>query len=243
MSFGYGRYFRTCPLLLLATAAWAQGGRGFLSTAFATDREDRGLLLSSDMPLLSLLLANRQAAVKERGTRQATLAAPVSEVLLEARLSREGPFEYCRIRPTLGSSLAPEELKLVWSFPMAYSESMTLDADALRGHPLYLPDGTIPPANFLNWGTLFYSRERNLAVGTTLRGAAPAPTRWAARTGPASDTQLHFWTETGSPDLASRFSPGVRRNRGSGGRSDTRKRSAARRALTGRCSRCSVRWR
>jgi len=201
MSLGYGRYFRICSVLLLATAAWAQGERSFLSAAFATDREDRGLLLSSDMPRLSLLLSNRQAEVKQRGTRQATLAAPASEVLLEARLLREGPFEFCRIRPAPGSSLAPEELKLVWSFTMAYNESMTLDAGALQGHPLYLPDGTIPPANFLNWGTLFYSRARNFAVGTTLRGAAPASTRWAARTGPASDTQLHFWTETGSPDL------------------------------------------
>jgi hypothetical protein len=139
--------------------------------------------------------------VKERGAGRAALAAPGSEALLEARLSREGAFEYCRIRPAPGSPLAPEELKLVWSFPLPYNESMTLDADALQGHPLYLPDGTIPPASFVNWGTLFYNRARNLAVGTILRGAAPASKHWAARTGPASDTQLHFWTETGSPDL------------------------------------------
>jgi hypothetical protein len=84
---------------------------------------------------------------------------------------------------------------------MAYNESMTLDADALEGHPLYLPDGTIPPASGLNWGTLFYNRTRNLAVGTSLRGVAPASRHWAARTGPTSATQLHFWTQTGSPDF------------------------------------------
>jgi hypothetical protein len=193
--------FRICAALLLATAAWAQGGRGFLGGAFAADQEDRGLLLSPDMPRLAVLLANRPAVVKTRGARQATLSAPDSEALLETRLAREGPFEYCRIRPAPGSSPAPEELKLVWGFPMAYNESMTLDADALEGHPLYLPDGTIPPASSLNWGTLFYNRERNLAVGTILRGAAPASRHWAARSGPASDTQLHFWTQTGSPYL------------------------------------------
>lgn len=196
-----GRYFTVCPVLLLATAAWAQGGPGFLSAEFPAVQEDRTLLLSPDMPRLSLLLANRQAEVKQWRDGQVSLAAPASEVLLEARLSREGPFEYCRIRSGPGATLAPEELKLVWSFPMAYNESMTVDASALQGHPLYLPDGTIPAANFLNWGTLFYNRERNFAVGTTLRGAAPASTRWAARTGPTSDTQLHLWTQTGSPDL------------------------------------------
>jgi len=195
------RFPGICLALLLAGTAWAQGGRGFLRAAFEADGADRSLLLSPDMPGLSLLLANRQAAVKERSAGHATLAAPESEAALAATLSRQGPFEYCRIRPAPNTSLAAEELKLVWSFPMAYNESMTLDADALQGHPLYLPDGAIPPASFLNWGTLFYNRERNLAVGAALRGAAPAATHWAARTGPASATQVHFWTETGSPDL------------------------------------------
>ena len=195
------RLLRICLALLFAVTAWAQGGPDFLSAWFAADGADRGLLLSPDMPRLALMLANRQAAVTERGNGQATLVAPASEAILQARLLREGAFEYCRIRPAPGSSLAPEELKLEWSFPLAYNESMTLDADALEGHPMYLPDGSLPPANFLNWGTLFYNRERNLAVGVTLRGATPAASHWAARTGPDSDTQLHFWTQTGSADL------------------------------------------
>ena len=154
------------------------------------------------MPRLTLTLANRPAEVKaRRNDGSATLTAPDSEVTLQARLSRAGAFEYCRIRPASDSPPAAEELKLLWSFPMAYNESMTLDAGALEGHPLYLPDGTIPPASGLNWGTLFYNRERNFAIGTALRGAAPASRHWAARTGPASDTQLHFWTQTGSPDM------------------------------------------
>jgi len=177
--------------LLLATAVRAQSGAEFST----------GLLRSTDMPRVELMLANRPAAVIARHDGVVTLAAPGSDVRLEARSSREGSFEFCRIRRAPDSSLAPEELKLVWSFPMSYNESMTLDADALEGHPLYLPDGTIPPAHHLNWGTLFYDRVRNFAIGTTLRGAPPASGNWGARSGPTSVTQLHFWTETGSPDL------------------------------------------
>jgi len=157
---------------------------------------------SPDMPDLSVLLGNRPAVITPGREGEATLSAPDSEVALQATYSREGPFEFCRIRPAPGSFLAAEELKLVWGFPMPYNESMTLDADALEGHPLYLPDGiTIPPAHYLNWGTLFYHREGNLAIGTRLRGATPAASRWGARTGPTSPTQLHIWTETGSPEM------------------------------------------
>jgi hypothetical protein len=71
---------------------------------------------------------------------------------------------------------------------MAYNESMTLDAGALEGHPLYLPNGTMPPASGLDWGTLFYNRARDFAVGTVPRGAAPASRHRAARTGPTNAT-------------------------------------------------------
>ena len=177
--------------LLLTTAVWAQTGAEFST----------GLLRNPDMPQLELMLANHPAGVIARREGVATLTAPGSDVRLAARSSREGPFEFCRIRHAPDSSLAPEELKLVWSFPMSYNESMTLDADALEGHPLYLPDGTIPPAHHLNWGTLFYNRARNFAIGTTLRGAPPSAENWGARSSPTSATQLHFWTEAGSPDL------------------------------------------
>lgn len=187
-------------VLLLAPVSWGQPAPDFLHAAFDHGQED-GLLLSPDMPQLKLTLANIPAAAKARSNGAATLSAANSEVTLEARLSREGSFEYCRIRPAPGSTPAPEELKLLWEFPIDYNETMTLDADALEGHPFYLPDGTLPPASGLNWGTLFYNRARNLAVGTALRGASPASRHWAARTGLKSPTQLHIWTETGSPDL------------------------------------------
>src|SRR5262249_43947799 len=66
---------------------------------------------------------------------------------------------------------------------------------------LYLPDGTVPPAHFVNWGTLFYNRAANLAIGTMLEGSAPAAKHWGRRTGPTGPTQLHFWTSMGPPDL------------------------------------------
>ena len=181
-------------------AAAPSAQQDFLRAAFGDGHGEDSLLLSPDMPRLELMLGNRPAAVRERNSGAAVLNAPDSEITLDAKLSREGQFEFCRIRPSAGST-APEELKLEWGFPMAFNESMTLDADALEGHPLYLPDGSIPPAHYLNWGTLFYNRARNLAVGTALKGATPALSRWGARTGPASVTQLHIWTETGSPDL------------------------------------------
>lgn len=189
-----------CSLLFVA-AGWAQAHQNFINAAFASEQAGKDLLLSPDMPGLTLTLANRPVEVKARRGREVTLAAPDSEVTLGARLFREGVFEYCLINAPLHSPEASEELKLLWSFPMVYNESMTLDAGALEGHPLYLPDGSIPPASELNWGTLFYNRAQNLAVGTMLRGATGASRHWAARTGPASPTQLHFWTHTGAPDL------------------------------------------
>ena len=91
----------------------AAGGRQPLGEA-------RVLLFDSpDMPDLSVLLGNRPAVITPGREGEATLLAPDSEVTLQARFSREGPFEFCRIRPVPGSSLAAEELKLVWGFPMA----------------------------------------------------------------------------------------------------------------------------
>ena len=179
-----------------------QAQPNILQEAFGVRPADSSTLLSPQFPSLSLLLVNRKVEVQaRRRADEAVLRAAGSETMLIARFAREGPFEMCRIRHEPGTPTSSEELKLIWAFPMAFNESMTLDAGALQGHPLYLPDGTIPPAHFLNWGSLFYDRTDNLALGTFLEGAEPAATRWGRRTGPTGPTQLHFWTETGSPDL------------------------------------------
>ena len=198
------RVLRACLLftLLDSVTPASEQPLNILQEAFGIRTLDQSPLLSPQFPSLSLLLVNRKAEVDtRRSADDVVLRAPSSEVTLEARFTREGGFDICRIRHVPGTPTPAEELKLIWAFPMEFNESMTLDAGALEGHPLYLPDGTVPPAHFLNWGTLFYDRFDNLAIGTMLEGAAPAATRWGRRTGPTGPTQLHFWTQTGKPDL------------------------------------------
>jgi hypothetical protein len=179
-----------------------QAGASFIEDAFGRQPLDQNPLLSPEFPHISLLFANRAVAAQARGAGEAVLRAPGSEAVMVAHLERKGIFDFCRIRHQRGSPIPPDELKLVWGFPMEFNESMTMDAGALEGHPMYLPDGTVPPAHYLNWGTLFYNRASNLALGTLLEGAQPAVTRWGRRTGPTGPTQLHFWTSMGHPDLA-----------------------------------------
>lgn len=178
----------------------AHAASNFLKEAFETHRDSP--LLSPHFPDVSLNLVNIPVRVGARpAPDEVVLRASGSRTVLRARFAREGSFDLCRIRPEPGSPLTADELKLIWAFPMEFNESMTLDAGALEGHPLYLPGGTIPPAHYLNWGTLFYNRADNLAIGTALAGAQPAASRWGARTGPTGPTQLHFWTSTGNPNL------------------------------------------
>src|SRR5689334_4536294 len=198
------RVLRACLVFTLfdSVAPASEQPLNILQDAFGIRKLDQSPLLSPQFPSLSLLLVNRKAEVDtRRSADDVVLRAPGSQVTLEARFTREGGFDVCRIRNAPGTATPAEELKLIWAFPMEFNESMTLDAGALEGHPLYLPDGTIPPAHFLNWGTLFYDRSDNLAIGTMLEGAASAVTRWGRRTGPTGPTQLHFWTQTGKPDL------------------------------------------
>ena len=192
-------------LLMLATAATAQPPHpagNFLQQAFGAQPLSRNPLLSAEFPWVSLLFANRAAEVQSPQVGgEAVLRAPGSEATLVAHLEHQGIFDFCRIRHRAGSSIPPDELKIVWAFPMEFNESMTMDAGALAGHPLYLPDGTVPPAHYVNWGTLFYNRASNLAVGTVLEGAQPAVTHYGQRSGPTGPTHLHFWTSMGRPDL------------------------------------------
>ncbi|HKW96539.1 MAG TPA: N,N-dimethylformamidase beta subunit family domain-containing protein [Bryobacteraceae bacterium] len=199
-------YRRTAKLffaLIFVLPAFAETPANLLQQAFGVRSLNESPLLSKEFPSVSLLLVNHAVEVKKRrGVNDAELRAEGSEAILLAHFAHEGAFDICRIRHKSGTPVPADELKLIWSFPMAYNESMTLDAGALEGHPLYLPDGSVPPAHFLNWGTLFYDRADNLALGTDLEGARPAASRWNMRTGPTGPTQLHFWTQTGRPDLA-----------------------------------------
>jgi hypothetical protein len=204
-SAGYHFFARASVLILWLACFFPAAGQpapNFLQQAFGVHALDKRPLLSPQFPSLSLLLANRKVEIQTRSRAdEAVMFAPGSDTVLIARFTHEGPFDICRIRHQAGTPIASEELKLIWAFPMEFNESMTLDAGALQGHPLYLPDGTVPPAHFLNWGTLFYDPADNLAVGTQLEGAEPAATHWERRTGPTGPTQLHIWTETGRPNL------------------------------------------
>lgn len=187
---------------LFATCAFAQEHSSFLHQAFGVQPLAQSPLLAGEFPDVSLLLANRNVEVKaRRGPHEVLIRAPGSEAALTARFERQGVFDFCRIQHEPGTQIPAEELKLIWAFPLEYNESMTLDSGALQGHPLYLTDGTVPPAHFLNWGSLFYSRASNLALGAILEGAEPAATRWGRRSGPSGPTQLHFWTLTGKSNL------------------------------------------
>src|SRR5262249_34703913 len=150
-----------------------------LQRAFGEQPISRNPLLSPEFPSVSLMFANRASDVQSRpASGEVILRAPGSEAILVARLEHQGVFDFCRIRHQAGSAIPSDELKIVWSFPMEYNESVTMDAGAVAGHPLYLPDGTVPPAHYVNWGSLFYSRASNLALGTVLSGARPAVTHY-----------------------------------------------------------------
>ena len=119
-----------------------------LQQAFGVQGLSANPLLSPEFPWVSLLFGNRAAEVQSRqDDGEVVLRAPGSEAVLTARLERRGIFDFCRIRNRTGSAIPPDELKIVWAFPMEFNESMTVDAGALAGHPLYLPDGTVPPAH------------------------------------------------------------------------------------------------
>ncbi len=192
-------------LLMVATSTLAQPPHpagNLLQQAFGVRPLNRNPLLSPEFPWVSLLFANRPAEVQSPpGAAEAVLRAPGSEAILAASLEHQGVFDICRVRHQPGSAIPSDELKIVWAFPMEFNESMTMDAGALAGHPLYLPGGTVPPAHYVNWGTLFYDRSSNLALGTVLAGAQPAVTHYGLRNGPTGPTHLHFWTSMGRPDL------------------------------------------
>lgn len=216
---------RTLLLTLLLGCASAQEHPNFLRQIFGAQ------------PDVSLLLANRNVEITERrGPKEVLLRAPGSKVTLVARFEREGAFDFCRIGQEAGSPVTADELKLIWSFPLDYNESMTLDAGALQGHPLHLPDGTIPPAHFLNWGTLFYKRASNLALGAVLDGAEPAATRWGGGPGRAVPRNSIFGRSPASRTCRLRYSLTGRKMRGCGGRSGTRSRRGERPVLTLACS-------
>jgi hypothetical protein len=156
-------------LALPQQQAFGQPARTFLHKAIrATDQP----LLGADAPDFSLLIASRDPqveAAREPGTWRLTIGD--IPLRLELRNERLGGIDLYRIRHAKDSAMRAEQIRFTWTFPAAYNESMTFDAGALQGQPLYLPNGKVPDNQFTNWGSLFYNRAANLVVGASLDGA------------------------------------------------------------------------
>ncbi|MSV36055.1 MAG: hypothetical protein EXQ47_10750 [Bryobacterales bacterium] len=150
----------------------AQRPSNWLERAFGGASGDSQPLLSPAAPEFSLLLASREVEIRRTADpNMAHLSIGDIPLRLELRHERQSAIDLYRIRHAAGSEIRAEQLRFTWTFPAAYNESMTFDAGALQGQPLYLPDGKIPDNQFTNWGSLFYNRDANVAVGVTLDGA------------------------------------------------------------------------
>jgi hypothetical protein len=150
----------------------AQSRRNFLQRAFGASSPDEHPLLSALAPGFSLTVASREFDVQRTDDDSLVrLGVPGIPLGFELRYERQAGIDLYRIRLAPDSESRGEQVRFDWRFPEGYNESMTLDTGALQGQPLYLPDGKIPDNQFTNWGSLFYSREANLAVAAQLDGA------------------------------------------------------------------------
>src|SRR6266853_4207061 len=117
----------------------AQPSRNFLQRAFETVSVEQPLL-GPQAPGFSLTVASRELDVQR--TSQANvvrLTAAGIPLQFELRYERQAGIDLYRIRHAPGAELRGEQVRFDWRFPEAYNESMTFDAGALQGQPLYLP--------------------------------------------------------------------------------------------------------
>lgn len=188
--------------LLLPGRLPAQRAGNFLQRAFGTASVDEQPLLSPAAPGFSILVASREFDVQRMAQSSAArLTIGDIPVRFDLRYERQSGIDLYRLRHAPDSELRGEHIRFTWTFPAAYNESMTLDTGALQGQPLHLPDGRIPDNHFTNWGSLFYNRQANVAVGVQLDGAEPS--RYA-RHGYSRFTRLaslQLMAMTGNPNM------------------------------------------
>src|SRR5947207_119936 len=200
------RRARTLAALLLGLALGpgplhAQPSRNFLQRAFETASGEQPLL-GQQAPGFSLTVASRELDVQR--TSQANVARLIAAGIplqFELRYERQAGIDLYRIRHAPGAELRGEQVRFDWRFPEAYNESMTFDAGALQGQPLYLPDGKVPDNQFTNWGSLFYNREANLAVGAALDGAQMSRHARRGHSRFTKSSTLQLMTITGNPKM------------------------------------------
>ena len=149
-----------------------------------------------------MIVASREFDV-QRTAQADTARLTIGDIPVRFTLQheRQAGIDLYRLRHAPDSELRGEHIRFTWTFQAAYNESMTLDTGALQGQPLYLPDGRIPDNQFTNWGSLFYNREANVAVGVELDGAERSR---HARRGYSRFTRLttlQLTTITGNPHM------------------------------------------
>ncbi|MBS1830934.1 MAG: hypothetical protein JST93_36915 [Acidobacteria bacterium] len=156
-------------LLLAPTCGSAQRARSFVDRAFAAPGQP---LLSADAPDISLLIASREPTI-EKTDRPDFVRLTLGDIplRLDMRYEQRNGIDLYRLRHSQNTELRGEQIRFTWTFPATYNESMTFDTGALQGQPLYLPNGKVPDNQFTNWGSLFYNRTANLAVGVAMDGA------------------------------------------------------------------------
>jgi hypothetical protein len=149
-----------------------------------------------------MLVASREFIVERTGEANvARLTLEGIPLRFELRYERQEGIDLYRLRHAPDSELRAEHVRLDFRFPEAYNESMTFDTGALQGQPLYLPDGKVPDNHFTNWGSLYYNREANLAVGTELEGAEPSRHARRGHSRFTKSSTLQLMTTTGNPRM------------------------------------------
>ena len=174
----------------------AQTGRNFLQRAFGSAAGDQPLL-SRDAPGFDMTVASRELEVQAGGL----LGVAGIPLRLELRHERQNGIDLYRVRHAAGSEIRAEQVRFDFRFPESYNESMTFDTGALQGQPLFLPDGKVPDNQFTNWGSLFYNRQANLAVGTQLDGAEMSRHARRGHSRFSKMSTLQLMTTTGNPQM------------------------------------------
>jgi hypothetical protein len=196
---------RGIAAFLLAAAAapgslLAQAPRNFLQRVFGTIAGQP--LLGPQAPGLTLTVAarelNAEPATDPHVVRLSLAGIPLH---FEIRYTREDGIDLYRMRQTNDSERRGEQIRFAWAFPEGFNDSMTLDAGALQGQPLHLPDGKVPDNQFTNWGSLFYDRRANLAVGAELDGGEMSRHARRGYSRFTRSSSLQLMTITGNPNM------------------------------------------